>query len=196
MRKCYGFLVLSIGLLALAGCASGTDEEQDEAAAPSEGIAAAAVSATLEPKSGSTVTGTATFSESGGNIVMTLKVENAPPGPHAVHLHVFGDCSADDGSSAGGHWNPTNVDHGKWGEEPYHRGDIGNLDVGEDGTGMLTHESGEWTLGGDPQTDILGKAVIVHAEIDDYDQPTGNAGGRIACGTIQYDISAAGGSGS
>ena len=140
------------------------------------------------------MTGSASFSQQGDTIVLTLEVAGATPGPHAVHLHVFGDCSADDATSAGGHWNPMDVDHGKWGEEPYHRGDIGNLEVGEDGTGSLTHESAEWTFGGDPATEILGRAVIVHADVDDYGQPTGNAGGRVACGTIQYDISAASGS--
>jgi Cu-Zn family superoxide dismutase len=191
MKNRLGICLLSVGLLALAGCASGTSEEEDAGAAEAGGeIAASAVSATLEPKSGSSVTGTASFGQRGDTIVMTIEVAGAPPGMHAVHLHEIGDCSAADATSAGSHWNPMGVDHGKWGETPYHRGDIGNLEVGEDGSGTLVHESDEWTLGGDSGNDILGKSVIVHVDPDDYGQPTGNAGGRIACGVIQYDISA------
>ena len=57
-----------------------------------------------------------------------------------------GDCSAPDGTSAGGHWNPTNVPHGTWGEGEFHLGDIGNVTVSEDGTGRieLTTTFGRW----------------------------------------------------
>ena len=79
------------------------------------------------------VTGTATFVEDHGSVALVIEISGATPGEHAFHLHEVGDCSALDGTSAGGHWNPTNMDHGKWGSDPYHLGDVGNIVVGEDG---------------------------------------------------------------
>jgi superoxide dismutase, Cu-Zn family len=119
---------------------------------------------------------------------MTLQVslQNTHSGVHAVHLHETGDCSAHDATSAGGQWNPTGVKHGAWGNSPFHLGDIGNLTVGEDGTGSLNLTSDRWSMGTGADNDLLGKAVIVHAKSDDFTtQPSGAAGDRIACGVIR-----------
>jgi Cu-Zn family superoxide dismutase len=145
-----------------------------------------AATATLESKSGSQAKGTVSFSQSGNKVKMDVTIEGATPGAHAIHLHEKGDCSDPQANSAGGHWNPTTEDHGKWGTSPFHHGDIGNLEVGQDGKGTFTFETDMWSIGGDPKTDIIGHAVVVHATADDFKtQPTGNAGGRIACGVIQ-----------
>ncbi len=142
--------------------------------------------AVIEPKSGSKLTGHALFVMKKDRVTLTLTVENAPPGIHAVHLHEKGDCSAPDAMSAGPHWNPTNVAHGQWGHDPFHRGDIGNIEVGKDGKGRTTLETDLWTLGGKPETDVVGHAIIVHSGPDDFvTQPTGNAGGRIGCGVVR-----------
>ncbi len=142
--------------------------------------------ADLQSKSGSSVTGTATFTKQGGKVSMTVKLKGLTPGTHAIHLHDKGDCSAPDAASAGGHWNPTSEDHGKWGHSPYHRGDIGNLVADAKGNATLTIASDVWTLGDGATTDVLGHAVVVHAKEDDFTtQPTGNAGGRVACGVIK-----------
>lgn len=179
---------LSIWLLALCalGCGPAQSPQTAETAAEPEATSAKSAAATLQARSGSKLSGTATFTERDGTVTMVLEVRGVEPGEHAVHLHEVGDCSADDGTSAGGHWNPGGTDHGKWGEDPYHRGDIGNLSVGEDGTATLTFSAGEWSIGGDPGTDVVGRAVIVHASADDFTtQPTGAAGGRIGCGVIE-----------
>ncbi len=142
--------------------------------------------AVIEAKSGSKLTGHAMFVQKNGRVALDLTIENAPPGTHAVHLHEKGDCSAPDAMSAGPHWNPTNVAHGQWGHDPFHRGDIGNVEVGKDGKGRTTLETDLWTIGGKPETDILGRAIVVHAGPDDFvTQPTGNAGGRIGCGVVR-----------
>jgi superoxide dismutase, Cu-Zn family len=142
--------------------------------------------AEIQSASGSNVTGEATFEETNSGVKMTLTLSGATPGTHAVHLHQSGDCSAPDATSAGGHWNPLNKQHGNraaGGE--FHAGDIGNLEVGEDGTGTLEITAPDWSIGGDMTTDIIGKAVIVHAGADDFvSQPSGNAGARVACGAI------------
>ena len=142
--------------------------------------------ATIESKSGSHVTGKAVFHEEGGKVMLKIKIEGAEPGTHAVHLHETGDCTAADGASAGGHWNPTHENHGKWVASPFHRGDIGNIEVGADGKGEFTLTTDLWTIGGAPETDVVGKGVIIHAKADDFTtQPTGNAGGRVGCGVVQ-----------
>ena len=144
------------------------------------------VVADLESRSGSTATGKVTFTQHGGKVTMKVVVNGLTPGPHAIHLHDTGDCSAPDAASAGGHWNPTSENHGKWGHAPFHHGDIGNLVADAKGKAELTVESELWTIGDGKPSDVLGHAVIVHAKEDDFTtQPTGNAGGRVACGVIQ-----------
>lgn len=140
----------------------------------------------LEPKSNSTVTGTATFTEKNGKVTFTAKIAGLQPGVHAIHIHEKSDCTAADGSSAGGHWNPTFKKHGKWGVGEYHKGDIGNFTADAKGNGTITMTTDEWAIGGDDETkNILGKGLIVHQGADDFTtQPTGNAGGRVACAGI------------
>ncbi len=141
---------------------------------------------TMEAKSDSKVTGEATFIEKKGKVTLTAKLSGLKPGVHAIHIHEKSDCSAADASSAGGHWNPTFKQHGKWGEGEYHKGDIGNFAANEDGVATVLFETTEWCIGcGDATKDILGKSLVVHADPDDFvSQPSGNAGGRVACSAI------------
>lgn len=152
--------------------------------------------ATIEGKSGSSVTGTVTFTQTGENKVnMVLYIDNAPPGVHAVHLHQKGDCTAPDASSAGGHWNPTNQPHGnRETEGPHHKGDLPNFEVGPDGRGRIEREVEGWTISGTDTThSIVNRAVVIHAKADDYKtQPSGDAGGRIGCGVIMLQATADG----
>ena len=141
----------------------------------------------LEPKSESKVNGSAVFTETEGKVTMVAVFDGLTPGTHAIHLHEKSDCSAPDGTSTGGHWNPTNEPHGKWGDvKGYHKGDIGNFEADENGNGTITFSTDQWCIGcGDPNKDILDKAVIVHQGADDFtSQPTGDAGGRVSCGGI------------
>lgn len=76
--------------------------------------------------------------------------------------------------------------HGKWGEPPFHLGDIGNVEVGEDGTGSLTMSTDLWSVGDGSDRDVVGKSVVVHSGADDFTtQPAGDSGERIGCGVIQ-----------
>jgi Cu-Zn family superoxide dismutase len=141
--------------------------------------------AKLESRSGSTVTGKVTFTQHGAKVAMKVEVSGLTPGAHAIHLHDKGDCSAPDAASAGGHWNPTSEDHGKWAHTPFHHGDIGNLVADAKGKAEMHMESELWTVGDGKPSDVVGRAVIVHAKEDDFTtQPTGNAGGRVACGVV------------
>ncbi|MFT6095627.1 MAG: Cu-Zn family superoxide dismutase [Nonlabens sp.] len=142
---------------------------------------------TMSAKSGSEVSGEITFVQGKEEVKMYVELNGLKEGAHAIHIHQNGDCSSDDGKSAGGHWDPTMEDHGKWGENMHHSGDIGNLEVAADGKAKLEFSTDKWCIGcDDEKRNILGKGVIVHASADDFkSQPSGAAGAREACGVIE-----------
>ncbi len=143
--------------------------------------------AILSGCSDSEMNGIVEFTESNGVVKMTARMSNVNQGMHGFHIHAVGDCSAADGSSAGGHWNPTGEDHGKWGTPPFHKGDIGNFEADKNGVGSINMKTDLWCVGcADEMKDIVGKSIIVHAGEDDCtSQPSGAAGARIACGVIE-----------
>jgi Cu-Zn family superoxide dismutase len=138
----------------------------------------------MEPKSDSNVAGDVSFTEEDGKVTMKATFSGLTPGEHAIHIHEKADCSAADGTSTGGHWNPTAQPHGKWGDSAgYHRGDIGNFTADADGNATVEFSTDLWCLGCDDDSrNISGKAVIVHQGVDDFtSQPSGAAGARISC---------------
>jgi Cu-Zn family superoxide dismutase len=170
----------------LATSAAGCDDEPDETGATTAPTDNVEASAALEAKSGSTVQGVALFIVEGDMVTAFVEVTGAPPGEHAVHIHEHPDCTAHDAESAGGHWNPTMQEHGKWGSPPFHLGDIGNMTVDPEGKGRIQLPTDLWTVGTGKENDIVGHSMMVHADPDDFvSQPSGNAGARIACGVIQ-----------
>lgn len=173
MKKVIGTTLLIITIV--IGCK--TNNKTDEAKK---------INIAFESKSNSTVSGTATFIEKNGKVSFVATLAGLKPGIHAIHIHEKSDCSAADGSSAGGHWNPTFKKHGKWGVGEYHRGDIGNFTADEKGNGTITLTTDEWCIGcADETKNILGKGLIVHQGADDLtSQPAGNAGARVACTAI------------
>jgi Cu-Zn family superoxide dismutase len=182
---------LAVGIgCGLAGCAPQEPApEPEEPTATQETVSTVDLAfAPIEAKSGSSMQGVAVFENKDGKVKLSIELRDVSPGPHAVHIHETGDCSAPDGMSAGGHWNPSGAAHGKWGEPPFHLGDIGNLEVGEGGEGSLKLITELWTLGTGAENDVLGKAIVVHSGADDFaTQPTGAAGKRIGCGVISAD---------
>ncbi len=174
--------LLALAPVALLAACSGSKPPSTAATAPPAGPTAVAA---LEPRSGSSLTGRATFVQNGNSVHVSVDVANAPQGVHAVHLHEKGDCSAPDAASAGGHFNPTHTEHGSPDAPGHHAGDFGNVLVGEDGHGHLELDTTMLTvLPGDRS--VVGRAIVVHAKEDDmHTQPTGNAGGRIGCGVVE-----------
>jgi Cu-Zn family superoxide dismutase len=178
-------------LLALGGCHGGASSApaEETAATGGEAVAAAAPAgrvavATLESAPGESVSGTVTFTEVDGQVQVQADVAGLTPGAHGFHVHEVGDCSAPDFSSAGGHFAPEGNPHGAPTAAMHHTGDLGNIEAGADGTASHSTTSQVITLGGGPSS-IIGKAVIVHAGADDLtSQPSGAAGGRVACGVI------------
>jgi Cu-Zn family superoxide dismutase len=140
--------------------------------------------ATLAPTAGNTTAGTVTFVQKGDKVMVNAKVSGLAPGAHGFHVHEKGDCSASDGMSAGGHFNPTGKPHGDPNAPDHHAGDMPMLQVDASGNATLSAELGPMTVGSGV-TDIVGKSVIVHKDPDDFKtQPTGNSGARVACGVI------------
>jgi len=143
--------------------------------------------AMIESKSDSKLSGKVVFTETDGTVTLNANLSGLEKGQHAIHIHAMGDCSAHDAKSAGGHWNPTNEKHGKWGEGEFHRGDIGNITADEDGNARLSMETDLWCLSCDDSTkNIIGKSMMIHAGVDDLtSQPSGDAGSRVGCGVIE-----------
>ena len=187
-------LIVGTGILSMVACGTQKKEETEmvDSTAVEEVVAEEVEShvmavANIASASGSTLTGDASFTANeDGTVAFELKVSGAAPGVHAIHLHASGDCSAPDATSAGGHWNPAETDHGKRGESTmFHAGDIDNLVVGEDSTGVLSMNVNGWTIGGADSTNVIGKAIIIHASADDFtSQPSGAAGARVGCGVV------------
>ena len=168
-------VLFGIVLVVLIGCKTGTILSNDKV-----------LVVVFEPKSNSTVIGTATFIENDGFVTMVAKLKGLTPGVHAIHIHEKSDCTAADGSSAGGHWNPTFKKHGKLGEGEAHKGDIGNFTADSKGNGSITFTTSEWGISSADETkNIIGKGLIVHQGADDYvSQPAGNSGARVACSAL------------
>jgi Cu-Zn family superoxide dismutase len=164
-----------IGVLALltifaAGCGGGSGSE---------------AKTMLQGAAGTSVKGTAELTQQGeGAVHVVVTVESLSPGAHGIHIHETGDCSAPDFSSAGAHFAPTPDPHGNPTSGPHHAGDLGNLEVGEGGGGVIDATFQGLTVDDGPRS-VVGRALVLHADPDDFKtQPTGNSGGRIACGVI------------
>lgn len=139
----------------------------------------------LNPTKGNKVEGLVTFTKVEGGVKIVAIVNNLTPGSHGFHIHEFGDCSAPDGSSAGGHFNPKKTQHGSPEALERHVGDLGNLVA--DKFGVAHYERIDKLIQLDGPDTIIGRSVVVHDNADDFKtQPTGNAGGRVACGVIEH----------
>jgi len=141
-------------------------------------------SSALQSTKNNQVGGTVNFSQKGGKVLVEATVTGLTPGLHGFHIHEKGDCSSGDGMSAGAHFNPGAKPHGGPHLAERHAGDLGNLNADAGGKATLSLEVDGITLG-EGANSIIGKGLIVHAGPDDYTtQPTGNSGGRVACGVI------------
>ena len=134
----------------------------------------------------SIISGIVNFYQTPQGLQANVLVAHVPnPGKHGFHIHANGSCE-DAGNAAGGPFNQKNVDHGFFptaGMEHAHGGDMGNIEIAEDGTGTLQVVLPGASLS-EGEFNVMGLAVILHEKEDDFGQPTGNAGGRIACGII------------
>jgi Cu-Zn family superoxide dismutase len=155
------------------------------ASCASSGSNAPQAMATIISESGTKVQGKALFTQlPAGGVKTEVWIENAAPGTHGLHIHEKGDCSAPDGSSAGGHFNSAGNPHAAPTDKARHNGDLGNIVVGADGKGHLEITSDLLSVSPGPDS-VVGRSVIFHEKTDDLKtQPTGDAGGRYGCGVI------------
>jgi Cu-Zn family superoxide dismutase len=139
--------------------------------------------AVIIPTKGNSVHGIVTFEEVDKGIHIVANLTGLTQGKHGFHIHEFGDISSDDGSSAGGHFNPTGMPHSMPMSNNRHAGDMGNIEADENGNAHLDYTDLVMKLNG--KYSIIGHSVIVHAKEDDFKtQPTGNAGARVGYGVI------------
>jgi Cu-Zn family superoxide dismutase len=177
---------LGFAVLLAAGLAPGAmARAADAPAATATGAAVTHAIAVLAPTQGQQAAGTVHFRREGAGVHVTGEISGlAPNSKHGFHVHEFGDCSAPDGTSAGGHFAPEAHPHGAPNPAEHHAGDLGNVEA--DGTGKARVDvmvPGLSLATGDRA--LVGRGLILHAQPDDLTtQPTGNAGARVACGVI------------
>ncbi len=142
--------------------------------------------AAMEPRSDSQVHGTVTFTElEAGGLAVKIDLTGVPEGVHGFHVHEKGDCTAPDGTSAGGHFNPHGMHHAGPGDVERHAGDFGNVVASASGVVKSELMMSGISLTAGAVDSAIGRGLILHAKRDDLTtQPTGDAGGRIACGVI------------
>lgn len=141
--------------------------------------------AVIAPTKGNTAAGSMTFAQDGKTLLVKGMFTGLTPGAHGFHIHEKGDCSAPDGTSAGGHFNPTGAKHGSPSVMDHHLGDMPMLTAGADGSAKFEARLDGLTVADGP-TSVLNRSVIIHAQPDDFTtQPTGNSGARVGCGVIK-----------
>lgn len=194
-------LLLMLGSIAVAACSpndaspelgAGPGVRADPslmtmaAAAPAP---AAAALVHLEARSGSSANGELELRATERGVLIDGEIGGLTAGSeHGFHVHEFGDCSAPDASSAGGHFNPHDAPHGPPAADQAqrHLGDMPNVVADANGSSRISVAVPGATLHDGGAHDLVGKSVVVHEKRDDHvSQPSGDSGGRIACGVIR-----------
>lgn len=174
---------LAIIALLATGCTQPQTGEQEEEEPALKYERAVAV---IHPTEGNDLSGTVIFEKTADGTLIDAEVNGLETGKHGFHIHQYGNCTAPDGTSAGGHFNPEGVDHGAPTDEIRHVGDMGNLPANEEGTATLEYTDPLIKLNG--PNSVIGRGIIIHSGQDDLtSQPTGAAGARLGCGVIGVD---------
>jgi superoxide dismutase, Cu-Zn family len=179
MRK---HLLAALALGAFAGC-SRTALEQHEGTVD---LMDAGAEAEMRLADGAPI-GTLRLTQVEGGVRITGSLTGITPGQHGLHIHEVGRCDAPSFESAKAHFNPLGMEHGLENPKGPHAGDSPNITAdaqsGAPVNILLTHAS--LRRGRNNIIDGNGAAIIVHAKPDDQQtDPSGNSGGRIACGVI------------
>ncbi|MBE6619935.1 MAG: superoxide dismutase family protein [Ruminococcaceae bacterium] len=130
------------------------------------------------------IMGTVKFYQLPNGVLVAAEVDGLPTSTgycqmpiFAIHIHEGDNCRGDEVDpfrNVGMHYNPYDCPH------PYHAGDMPPL-FGANGKAFLAFLTARFTV-----DEIIGKTVIIHDSPDDFmTQPAGNAGNKIACGTIK-----------
>jgi superoxide dismutase, Cu-Zn family len=172
--------VITVGMASLAflfGTAGLLSAAEPQAAVQAEATAA------MENAEGESV-GTVALKQGPHGTHLHARLTGLPPGSRAIHIHEVGTCEPPGFESAGDHYDPEDRAHGFFSEDGYHAGDLPNIHVPE--SGILEVEFFSERLKLDDLFDDDGASIVIHTEVDDYrTDPSGDAGGRIACGVIE-----------
>lgn len=170
-------LVLAVGIVSLIVTSAATADQVTRKLAYARIINA----------DGDTI-GTALLTQRREGVRVYAWARGLTPGRHGIHIHAVGQCDPTAFTTAGGHFNPEVKQHGLENPAGPHAGDLPNLEVRENGLGILSADSDRISLLDGPRSlfDADGSALIIHAAEDDQmTDPTGNSGTRVACGVIQ-----------
>lgn len=181
------FMLLMSTLLALG---AGMHADRLSAQTMDEASANRQVQTELVNTAGKAI-GKAVIMQAAHGVLIHLEASGLPPGWHALHVHEFGACEAPDFDSSGGHFNPTNREHGFDNPNGYHAGDLPNVYVGANGALSVELFTDQLTLDKGRPNSLLkegGTALVIHEGADDYrTNPAGGAGKRLACGVISAE---------
>lgn len=137
----------------------------------------------LRPVGDSPVGGTIELHAEGDGVRIRGTVRGLSPGLHGFHVHTYGDLrDLEEGKSAGSHFDPHGLPHGRPDAEARHVGDLGNIEANAQGIAEIDLQDRVLSLHG--PFSVLGRALVVHTDADKFTQPTGDAGGRAAFGVI------------
>ena len=132
--------------------------------------------------------GTVTLEQTPAGVLVSTDIKGLPQGEHGFHFHEKGVCDpAAKFTTSGGHFAAGGHEHGLMVMGGPHGGDMPNQYAGPDGILKTQILNTGVTLTPGPRSllDADGSALVIHAGADDYvSQPSGNAGGRIACAVI------------
>ena len=146
-------------------------------------------SAVLVATSGSSVSGSLKFREPKDHVVhISGTVEGLTPGKHGFHIHVNGNCDSPDGISAGGHYAPVGGRHGAPDSKNRHLGDLGNIEADASGRAVVDVMAHGISIALIGAASVDGRSIVIHAREDDFSDPAGNSGARVACGVIESDM--------
>ncbi len=180
--------VVIVGVLVALGCSRETEPVAEEVPAVEAPAAEPMIAAAeMQSRADLAIVGSISFTqaEPDAPVVVAAHFEGVAEGLHGLHVHDVGDCSAEDFTSAGGHFDPVGVPHAGPEDAERHAGDLGNIECHQDGVCHLEIESDQLTVEDGPAS-VVGRGVILHEKMDDLvSQPTGAAGARLACGVIE-----------
>lgn len=169
--------LLSVVMMAASALAD-RHEKNEHAAGETPKEAVAVIQPTPEYKA----QGVVVFREHDTFVHISGQIDGLKPGKHGFHIHQYGDLRAEDGTSAGGHYNPTKLKHGSPKDHKHHAGDLGNILADESGKATIDIKSEDFKV-----HFIIGRSVVVHAGEDDLkSQPSGDAGPRAGIGVIGF----------
>ena len=190
MKKVQSLFLLAIAASACARQAVVTSAPPVQAPAPATTTPAVKVdvraSATINDVANTTI-GTATFADTPAGLLVSISISGLGIGPHGVHLHAIGSCVTPAFASAGPHFNPENRKHGFLNPDGHHAGDMPNIVSPPSGVHKVELlVEGVKLTGRGGLLDDDGASIVVHGSADDHStDPSGNSGGRIACGVIK-----------